>query len=380
MNKKKGELFHPLMLLHSIQHGSTKALFAGIDLIEKARHSVILSTYYIEANGKSGKCLFEALKRCKAPSIRVLTNHHYLDTSPIYSYLRLFGCLNHIEIRSWNHLFMNSNHAKFIIVDNYYVSLGGFNFQEALFMEPSPWKDLGLILYSNDIANQLTIYFDSMWKQASPIHCKSSVQNISICPKERRGRSLDLDVAITTYTVLSQYPQGWFLHANKSNAFHSILHLLDHAKKTISILCPNVIDSCIWNILTKKLNEGVKVKIVTNRNQNNIQTFFSIGEKEVDLFQRKQHPRLQIRFSNLGFGHNLLPTDHRNWLHDVDHSKFFDIDQDSFYIGSFNLDPMSLHAIGEIGLLIWNEPMVTSHIHTFLFEYCWKHAHKWQPT
>jgi len=372
---KKKKLDVVKMFLHSIQHGSTQALFAALDVIRNASKTVQISSYYIEANGKSAQCLFDTLLECKAQTIQILTDYSLWEAYKIHSYLQRFACIPNVEIRGWNHLFMNSNHGKFIIADNEDVCIGGYNFQEAFFMEPGAWNDVGMVISSKEIASSLTMYFNSMWEKSKIFTCKNVKTNL-ICPKERKGREKIIDASITKYQMITQYPNQWFLHSHKSNAFYQIINLLSRARKTICILCPNVIDSCIWSILSNKLKEGVKIKIITNQNQNRPQTFFTIGQQEETFFQGKKrnYSNLQIRFSNTGLKHTRLKTNGKDWVHDVDHSKYFDIDKQHFYIGSFNLDAMSLHACAEIGLLVFDEPQVTLDVHRFLFHYCWQRS------
>ena len=75
------------MFLHSISHGSSGPFFIAMDKMKEAKENIILSTYYLEAQGKSGQCLIETLKRCQAKHIFILTNHHVLDQSITYSFL-----------------------------------------------------------------------------------------------------------------------------------------------------------------------------------------------------------------------------------------------------------------------------------------------------
>lgn len=369
------------MFIHSVQHGPSQAIFSAIKIIIDAKKSVILSTYYLEGQGIAGKCLMDALTLCQAPEIKILTNHHFLELSKTQSYLKLFACsFPNIEVRSWNHAFMNSNHAKFIIVDDEICSLGGYNFQEALFMEEGPWSDLGIIVHSNVLAKKLRVYFQNMWKLATPILCdtneaKRKYPNSSTCPPLAKGRQLFVGKEITSVTFLSQTPSRWFLHTNKSQAFLSILDSFQSARHTIDILCPNVIDTCLWSVL-KNLEKSVQIRILTNRDQNVLQSGFSLLEPEHNFLKRKQKEltNVEMRFSNHSTKKTKLKTDGREWPHLIDHSKYYEIDGKDFYIGSFNLDPMSLHACGEIGIIVHNEPDVSKEIHEFLFEYCWERA------
>ncbi len=170
--------------------------------------------------------------------------------------------------------------------------------------------------------------------------------------------------------MLCKKPNHWFRHSNKSESFLKLLQTLNMATKEINILCPNVIDKCVWNILTKKLKENVKINILTNINQNSVQSQFTLFQKEQTFLCSKSHNNLKIKHSNLSNEKVNINND----MYPVDHSKYFDVDLKHFYIGSFNLDPMSNHACSEIGLIVYDEPILTLNINKFLFQSCWSNA------
>jgi len=360
------------MELLSVQHGPSQALLSGVQLVKFAKYTVIISSYCIEGQGTAGRCLLDALLECKAPLIKILTNHNFLDAMQTPEYMTLFSCSPNVQVRTWNHFFMNANHAKFIVVDNTFVSFGGYNFQEAYFMQPGEWSDLGLIVKSEEMASHLTAYFKIMWEQAKRVPCSNrKLKNLKICPAAK-GTMLKLNKKVQSFQLLTQYPSRWFFHRHKSPAFDAILRCMDSAHRSISILSPDVIDTCVWEVLTDKLEQGVHVKIITNQNYNPVQTFATVGERDVDFFRHRKHSFLEIRFSNPGKGTTYM--NNWSWPHYADHSKYFDVDEQHFYIGSFNMDAMSLHANGEIGIIVYDEPEVTSTIHSFVFQTSWDKA------
>ncbi len=362
------------MRLYSISHGQTLPIMEAIKLIEYAKKSIVLSTYYLEGQGVSGKCLMNSLITTKALKIQILTNHCFLDNSKTYQYLTLVAsCNQNIELRVWKHTLMNSNHAKFIIIDNEFICIGGFNFQDPNFR--ANWSDLGLILKSKSYAIFLLKHFEYMWLQSTMIKfdIKHKLQNELICPSIYLGDKLYLNqVKIKKYNMLSKKPNHWFRHSNKSESFLKLLQVLNMATKEINILCPNVIDKCVWNVLTEKLKNNVKVNILTNLNQNSIQSQFTLLQKEQFFLCAKSHQNLHIKHCNLS--HDKVKINNDMYPVDIDHSKYFDVDLKHFYIGSFNLDPMSNHACSEIGLIIYDEPKLTFDINKFLFQSCWLKA------
>ncbi len=363
------------MLLHSIQHGPSQAIYAAIKLVEEAQDEVLLSTFVLEGQGHAGKCLINAIMKSKAKSIKLLTNHYTLFSQKTLDYLSLFPCISDkLEIRVWKHRSMNSNHAKFVIADSLECALGGYNFQEAFFMdEEYAWNDLGITIASKYMAKNLAQYFYILWNQSEIIECDVSLKNDYQCPINSKGRTLNIEKQIDEYDILTQIPKYLFLHSHKSRAFKSILNCFDLASNSIDILSPNVIDTCIWDLLMKKLSLGIKIRILTNEGHNSSQSFLSMFKAEADFFcskKRKFLSNLDIRYSNIKNAKPIhLETDGRNWPVCIDHSKYFCVDLKHFYIGSFNMDTISMHACGETGVIIYNQDKLVSKINSFLFDY-----------
>ncbi len=373
------------MFLHSLQHGPSQAIFAAIKLVEEAEKSIIISTYVLEAHGHAGKCLMDALIKTKATKIKILTNYFFLFSKTTYNYLSFLRCQKKMKIRVWKHSFMNSNHAKFVIIDGIKCSLGGYNFQESLFMPKEiAWNDLGMVISSMELSLKLKKYFKMLWLQSKKIKCDLKVipSTIYECPTEANGRILELkNTEIKSYGILTQLPKVLFLHSNKSESFQLILKCFESAQNKIDILSPNVIDLCIWNVLISKLKtiKHFQVRIVTNYGHNHSQSFAILMQKETDFFctrKKKYIKNLHIRFAN-GLHKNskhLLETDGKKWPTHIDHSKYFDVDNKHFYIGSFNMDAMSLHACGESGIIIYDEEKIALQINRFLFDFCFQKA------
>jgi len=375
------------MFIHSIQHGPSQGIFAAIKLIEEAKSEVLLSTYVLEGQGHGGTCLIDALRKTNARTIKILSNHYTFHSKKTLKYLGRIACVANklrndqtLHIRVWKHNFFNSNHAKFVVVDETKCALGGYNFQEAFFMPNDlAWSDLGITLTSVSLGKTLRQHFDTMWQGASDVSCNQTLKMISCqCPKQAVGRVLQINQTVTDYVMLTQLPQCLFIHSQKSQAFYSIMQCLSTAEKSIDILSPNVIDTCIWELLTHKLStiKNFSVRILTNDGLNKSQSFMVLMQKEKIYFcnQRKKWKHLQIRFSNdttKNKKKQYLETDEKEWTVLIDHSKYFNVDLKHFYIGSFNMDAISLHASGESGVIILNEPHLAQKTNHFLFEFCW---------
>ncbi len=378
------------MLLHSIQHGPNQAIYAAIKLIEEAKDTILLSTFVLEGQGHAGVCLLDALRTSKAKKIKFLTNHYCLFSQKTLAYLQTFPCLidssrKKFKLKVWKHFFANSNHAKFIVADGIKCSLGGYNFQESFFMDDEgAWNDLGIIVSSVELATNLKKYFKTLWKDAHKVDCNiedfQMLQRPTVtCPVKSRGKTLDIETYIEHFDILTQLPKRLFLHQNKSQAHKSIMATLELATQTIDILSPNVVDLCIWKLLFKKMDDGVCVRILTNYGHNHSQSYLILLEKETNYFCKQTKSNgdlLEIRYVN-GTTSNkkkYLETDNRQWPLFIDHSKFFNVDRNNFYIGSFNMDAVSLHACGEAGVIIHDESLISEKINAFLFEPIWKKA------
>ena len=363
------------MLIHSIQHGPSQAIYAAIKLIEEAKTEVLLSTFVLEGQGHAGRCLVDAIMKSKAKSIKFLTNHYTLFSQRTLDYLALFACVEKLEIRVWKHRSMNSNHAKFIVVDSLECSLGGYNFQEAFFMEEEyAWNDLGITVACEYMAKKLETYFYKQWDQSEIVECNSSLKNIYQCPANAKGRVLHIEKTVNDYDVLTQIQKYLFLHSYKSKAFKSIFNCLASAKISIDILSPNVIDTCIWNLLIQKIKLGVKIRILTNEGHNAYSAFL-LFEAENKFLCSKMQKNLEIRFSNRVNAKPIhLETDDKKWPVCIDHSKYFCVDLKHFYIGSFNMDTISMHACGESGVIVYDESILVSKINSFLFDYLFAKA------
>lgn len=374
------------MYLKSIQHGPSQALYAAIELIKEAKNEVLLSTFVLEGQAHAGKCLMDAILQSKASKIKLLTNHYLLASTKTLDYLNIFSCLHEkVEVRVWKHSLMNANHAKFIVVDGLKCSLGGYNFQEAFFMpEESAWSDLGIVVYDEGLSLQLTDYFYELWYQSTAVICSSSKlkkENNYTCPTLPKGKVLILDEKIENAIIMTQLPKRIYMHKNKSTGFLNIMAAFESANHKIDILSPNVIDSCLWKILTRKLKTipNFKIRILTNYGFNHSQSFGVLLQPEQFFFCKlitKYKDKLQIRYSNGAHKNKkiYLESDERDWSLCIDHSKYFCIDNETFYIGSFNMDTISLHACGECGIIFKNNFKLTNEVNDFVFETNWSKA------
>ncbi len=377
------------MFIHSIQHGPSQAIYAAIKLIREARSTVLLSTFVLEGQGHAGKCLINAIVESKATSIKFLSNHHTFFSQKTLDYLALFPCMStKLQVRVWKHRYMNANHAKFVIADGITCSLGGYNFQEAFFMkEEYAWSDLGITISNATLADNLTAYFNDLWYQSEIIDCDLNLQpNEYECPDMAKGRILNIDTEVEeeNAVTLTQIPRYLFLHAQKSDSFQSIIKCLSSAQRSIDILSPNVIDSCIWDLLMFKLSsiKNFHIRILTNMGHNSSHSFLSLLKAESNFFCSKNikfPEQLEIRYSNMKVSDVKsvhLKTDDKNWPVCIDHSKYFCVDLKHFYIGSFNMDTISMHASGETGIIIHDKPKLTAAINSFLFDILFQRATK----
>ncbi len=430
------------MLLHSVHHGSSAPVLAALELIAHAKNSIYLVNFYIQGKGQVDACLCSALQQTSAPDIKIISNEIVFEVDEM-----CISCLDlkRIQFRTWRSLGLQCLHMKFILVDQKYVFIGGFNFQEFYFMQ-HPWSDLGILLESQDIVQQLSIVFFHLWPQCTvKKHCKKNLLGTS-CDFNalRLGRSLvfipdvhkenattktslpfktttefkidfkidfnstnlkteisKTEISKTTksnrtdfteykfrqdnyvtiiksYELLIQYPTMFFFHIPKSRAFYRIQHYLQEATKTIDIISPNMVDFCTWDTISKSVeSKGVKIRIATNftHNQNHqARAFLFQTEKSYFTKKKKQlKTNLEIRYVHwpkLKYKTRAVGKLYDNY---IEHTKFFCVDNLHFYVGTFNLDVISMHNVGEIGIIISNAHIAQKMTH-FLFEYVWNYA------
>jgi len=358
------------MELQSIHHGVSGPILATLELIHNAKESVSLLTYAMEGGGMIDDCLVATLNKTKAKNIRVLTNKKWWETNHAIHCTRTV-----IQMRAWSPVDFQIYHSKFVIVDHRFVVMGGFNFEEVFF---KTWSDCCLIFESPEIAKQLQQYFEIIWNKSKKMNCvESKVEpHCEEKPKLETSHLFNPPISIEKYHLLLQHPRIFRFHAGKSPAFEKLKSYLEDATQTIDIISPNVVDSCLWSVITEQLQRGVRVRIVTNLEQDdNLQANIFLLQHEHHYFCKntRRLPLLQIRYANYPHQKSVTRVMGKKFHDFIDHTKFICVDMEHVYFGSFNLDVASMHNNGEIGL-IFSDINAAKQIMMFLFAKVWNTA------
>jgi len=363
-------------MLVSIHHGSSVPISASLDVIRYAQHSLLICTYGIDGEGIAGTCLHQALQKTSANKIKILTNK-VMWPDPSYQFKQMKCVQNKdVQIRFYPGVGVAGSHAKFIIADHETCVVGGFNYQDYYFMK-HPWSDTCVIIKSSSIANELQSYFKQLWKKSRRESCRNVLETEHRQCDNAKGRSLVLNRVVSDIVPVLQFPDVSWFHSRKSNQWKILIECLKDARTNIDVMSPNVIDQCFWNILKecKKRHPTIQIRIVTNLDHNdNVQSQLFLFQNEHTYFCRQKNI-VQIRYANYSYHAYRTRLWNKNSSLHIEHSKFLCIDNKHFYIGSCNMDVLSMHYLGEAGLLFHSQPAsLVQEIHTFLFEHVWDKA------
>jgi cardiolipin synthase len=141
-------------------------------LLDRARTSVDLSTYYFQADA-TGWSAARALVMCAQRGVRVrlLIDRYMLERkrretpelATLVAYLRRGG----VEVRLWHDALrpFDSNHRKILVVDNQAALVGGRNFADHYRL--GAWRDVDLVV-SGPSVRSLSALFDTVWSALPP--------------------------------------------------------------------------------------------------------------------------------------------------------------------------------------------------------------------
>ena len=334
--------------------GETQCLYSMLEMMLTAKDTIRLSTFVLQGNGIPGRILVDTLLKCTAHKIQILVNgiSHYHA-------LRYFAAQNtRIELRIWHQLFFNANHAKFLVIDNKEVFVTGMNIEESNFI--ANWSDSGIQLSDTIIAEKLVEFFDMLFRQSTIVpRTINTTMIMARIPSTsfRRGETYVSPNPIPIQLV-NQVPTVVLDHRRKE-VLHTriLLDLFSKATTSIRILSPNIIDSCVHAVLLECLKKKVQVQIATNFLHNDIYQLL-LGHTETALLCTLAETVLlytiEIRYVNTDYC-NLDTRSCKtvaNYPIGINHSKVFVVDDLFLYIGSANLDPLSMHTCGEVGILL----------------------------
>ena len=348
--------------------GSDK-IFRGMGkLIVKARENIYLQTWKFDPESKPAKILARSLK--KLSSIRKQENqtqpiHFWLlvNITKIQSLTREVNEINdYISKNKLNnkyvkvHLgvveaaFLDVNHAKTLSVDDQSAVITGANISNNF--NGKGMYDLGFIVHG-EIAGQINRDFTQYWKK--------NVGAINIIPPLSHPPSINnsnhnLPILFTK----TRAKKSLSSRIQKSSLTNAIIQSIRSAKKSISLITPNLNVPLVMQELVRAASDKVVVRIILSQrfeealevlptrggaNFQNVERMY----RSLGWYRDKEYfcNYLDIRWYSDNGIDSSVETGAPN-----SHAKYLVIDDQVTYIGSANMDMQSWVNSREIGLFI----------------------------
>lgn len=323
--------------MNNINDNNYKLLFTAQDClnsiknsIKNAEKSIDIEIFYFKEDSIGLEFLNLLIEKSnQGLKIRLLLDHvgsYDLSNSKILTALKRHG----IHVSFFNSLLPFSknsktiwylrNHRRSIIIDNKYVFLGSFCIGHFTLT----WIELGILIKDIIFAKKVQTVFDKTWKKVY-----KPTFNIGSVSKKDLMNNKDND-----FNHITQSPIPF-----KRHIYKYYLNSIKAAKKEITLVSPYFTPDLKFNhALIKARKRNVKINIITPKN-----TDWYI----VDL-ARNTHIN------------NLLKNKINFYLHNqMVHSKFAVFDNNEAYLGTMNLDNLSLRYNYENGVKINNQSCVT---------------------
>ncbi len=383
---------------------NAEALQTRVALIESAQEEILFE--YFEVADDPFSALSLGLLRAAAErgvQVKILIdslNNHLTraEMAAVLGISKTSPALKNIEIRVFNppmilnpyHLTYR-NHDKLLNIDHHTMIIGGRNAAETYFGKSKTinFKDVDALVVG-EVARKSYFYFMSLWKNNPDVrelnlYDFSERQLSSFCEPEsdyfdceqkRSEAFLQIDKAnekINTQLLISK--SGKLSRTSKSLAeieftaeevgdisfaFNDptqtiedvdvkiekqLIDLLLETKKSLLITTPYLYPTeAEFKVFEKLAARGVKIKIITNSLASTNKVLAHAG-----------YLSIQSRLAALGAELHLFKGP------EVLHAKGFVIDDKVSFIGSFNFDPRSALLNREIGIIVGNTHLPTSH-------------------
>ncbi|MGH9423878.1 MAG: phospholipase D-like domain-containing protein, partial [Thermoanaerobaculia bacterium] len=261
-----------------------QAAQARVDLIEQARNKVD-ALYFLARNDRITWTMLALLRDAsrRGVQVRLIVDEYFNHVpGPMLAYLHDEG----VQVRVYHPLSLlhitwlfRRMHDKVMIVDGQRYVAGGRNLDEAYF-DPKRKKyfvDRDVYVDGSSAA-EADVYFERLWGSQ---HVADTRTDYSAKDKQKAARLLDARrfslegfVHFNTGTDWSQGEPDQapviFLHdpindGNGPRVAENMARIFDGAHKSIVIESPYLIPTQLFlDLLGKKLDEGVSVKIITN--------------------------------------------------------------------------------------------------------------------
>ncbi len=295
------------------------------------------------------------------------------------------------------HSFNQRMHDKTMIVDGAVVITGGRNMADEYFDYDQTYnfRDRDILLVG-PVVEQVEKNFSSFWESSLSVSVKTLLQPEDTLSKEKIQKIYkDLHVYATNpdnfadnvRKALAEFPEKFpvflksivwdnieFIHdipgkneersfSGGSNTTFKLVSLIERAKERIVIQSPYlVLPEGGLELFAKMVDKGVDVQIVTNSlaATDNLYAFSgykkqrkAILDAGIKVFEFKPRPEIQKKLINrltaLGKSVPIFAI----------HAKSMVVDGTTLFVGTFNLDPRSVHLNTEVGVLINNRQLAS---------------------
>ncbi len=421
----------PQLTGYHLLHDPLEALAARLHLIEQAEKTLDLQ-YYIWDNDKIGSLALHALIQAADRGVKVrlliddnnakamegiylaLSQHPNIDIK-LYNPYR-FRRLRVIDLILDLPRMNRRMHNKSFIADQQISLIGGRNMGNQYYNVSDQYQfsdvDVMLVGSAND---EIVHSFDEYWNDEYAYNVRDLLS-----PSQHSLRFPELKQQLTEHAAQASV-QNYLDLANRSQSFENWLnhHIqLDWVPATVLKDSPAKIkqnalpDDYLYHqlgetlyapvssldiisayfipeesgteILTKLAKQGVKVRVLTNSYQANdvplVHAFYRKYRPELLLNGVKLYEFLAVPdFDQLNENTMEIAKKAKISLKSLSrsslHTKMITVDEQQVFIGSFNLDPRSVHLNTEIGVVL-NSPHLARTIHQSLNENVEKYAYQ----
>ena len=381
-----------------------ESLAIRLALIEMAEKSIDLQ-YYLIKDDSVGKLFVASLVKAaeRGVRVRVLLDDIFtkgydvgmlaLDSHPNME-IRLFNPFAYRNVRTanlLNGLQLNRRmHNKTFIVDNQFSIVGGRNMAAEYFgaREDLNFSDVDLLVVG-PVVSDVSTMFDQYWNSKPSVPVSAVVNAKNVDPETRLnefrkrigeefdkakktayGKALVSDASAlterltdkliwsTNYQLVYDAPAKG-LRGQAAEAASIVTPLaaaLEESERSLLIVSPYFVPlNSGVEVIESLQDRGVDVTVVTNSLASNNHTLVHAGyapyrkpvlKAGAKIYEAKNDFKLD-ELERLGVGDSSATL----------HAKFFVVDEDIIFVGSFNFDPRSVNLNTESGLVVYSKAL-----------------------
>lgn len=296
----------------NIDIGGARHLTQILNLLDQAKKSIQIHIYTLK-NDKTGYAILSSLKNALARGVEVTLLVDRIGSMDLsLDFLREKEFEN-IQFKIFNKLlrwkrvhFGRRLHQKIILVDKTHLWIGGLNFSNEYFVDyngKKPWLDFGCII-NNINGDVLSSYMVQVYADESAV----SKKYFPILNYENQDMKLALRI------------NDWFMGIFQITKAY--FRIIQHAKHSITILNSYFIpNQRLLKYIIAARKRGVKVTFILPR-KSDIKTIKLIGEY---FYDKLLYHGVEIY----------------EWTPSILHGKLMLVDEESFLLGSYNLEVTS---------------------------------------